>query len=115
MRRVGARGAMAMGLALAACASPLPPDLPTTVDNGIGEQYGNYGAVVAGETRGPSGERCVLFDWDRPLVRGFAIRYVSESCESRERPGLMVCREISRTVIPIEQSNLKDELGKEAR
>jgi hypothetical protein len=80
-----------------------------SVGNGVGSQYGNYAAQMDGEMRGPSGERCVIFNWDRPLTKGFAIRLRSASCESKERPGWMVCTEISRTVIPISESNLKDE------
>ena len=64
---------------------------------------------MAGEMRGPAGERCVLFHWDRPLSKDLAIRYTSASCESRERPGWMTCREISRAVIPLSESYLKDE------
>ena len=86
-------------------------NLPLGVDHGAGSQYGNYTAQVGGETRGPSGERCVVFNWDRPLTQELAVRYKSASCESKDRPGVMICREISRTVIPIADSNLKDELG----
>ena len=92
---------------------PAPP--PPTIGNGVGSQYGNYGAQMAGEMRGPTGERCVLFNWDRPLSKDLAIRYTSASCESRERPGWMQCREISRTVIPLSESNLKDEQGEAGR
>jgi hypothetical protein len=80
-----------------------------SVGNGVGSQYGNYAAQMDGEMRGPSGERCVIFNWDRPLTKDLAIRLRSASCESKERPGWMVCTEISRTVIPISGSNLKDE------
>ena len=59
--------------------------------------------------RGSEGERCIVFDWDRPFAKGLAIRMQSASCESKERPGRMVGRELSRTIIPIEESNLKDE------
>jgi hypothetical protein len=62
-----------------------------------------------GEMRGPAGERCVVFNWDRPLSKDLAIRLCSESCDSKERPGRMVAREISRVVIPIVESNLRDE------
>jgi len=110
MRPVAALCSIAVAVALSGCSSgSSAPALPFAVGNGVGEQYGNYGAQVAGEMRGPSGERCVLFNWDRPISRDLAIRYVSASCESKERPGRMVCREISRSVIPISESNLKDE------
>jgi hypothetical protein len=107
-----------MTLALAACSSDSETkgkeraiDLPLSVGNGTGSQNGNYTAQVAGETRAPGGERCVVFDWDRPLTKDLAVRLRSASCESTERPGQMVSRELSRTVIPISQSNLTNEQG----
>jgi hypothetical protein len=108
VRLVVASCSVPIALALSGCSSTRA--LPFTVGNGLGEQYGNYGAQMAGEMRGPSGEHCVLFNWDRPLTKDLAIRYTSASCVSKERLGQMVCREISRTVIPISESNLKDEL-----
>jgi len=104
---------MAVALVLCGCSTtpqnaPKAIELPPSVGNGVGSQYGNYGAEMAGETRGPDGERCVLFNWDRPLTKDLALRMVSASCDSKEHPGWMVPREISRTVIPISESNLKD-------
>jgi hypothetical protein len=99
-------------IVLASCASSPPaPDIPMSVGNGAGSQYGNYAAQLEGEMRGPSGERCVVFNWDRPLTKDLALRLRSASCESAERPGWMVSREISRTIIPIAQSNLRGEQG----
>lgn len=114
MRPVVACCSAFLASALAGCVAPPaaePPqaDLPTTIGNGAGSQHGNYAAVIDGETRGPSGEHCVIFNWDRPLANGLALRLRSASCESRERPGWRVAREISRTVIPLSRSNLKDE------
>jgi len=106
-------GFIAGALVLSGC-STTPPiaskaiDLPPTVGNGVGSQYGNYGGKMAGETLGSDGERCVLFNWDRPLTKDLALRMVSASCDSKDHPGWMVPREISRTVIPISESNLKD-------
>lgn len=113
MRPAVACGALAMAWALSGCASPgetAPAAGPAlAVGHGLGSQYGNYAAQVAGETLGPAGERCVIFNWDRPLREGLAIRVRSASCESPERPGRMVCREISRTVMPVAETNLKAE------
>jgi len=96
-------------LLLTACTTSTPPiDLPLAVNNGRGSQYGNYAAQPDGEMRGPDGERCVIFNWDRPLTKDLAIRLRSASCESKEYPGRMVCHEISRTVIPLSESNLLD-------
>jgi hypothetical protein len=100
-----------MASALSGCASTPAADVPMSVGNGAGSQYGNYAAQMDGEMRDPSGERCVVFNWDRPLTKDLALRLRSASCESEERPGRMVSRELSRTVIPISQSNLKDAQG----
>lgn len=120
MRLVVACCALSIAVAAAGCSStgtdagkpaePAPAaPLPLSVGNGVGSQYGNYAAEADGETRGPAGERCVVFNWDRPLTPDLALRVRSESCESKERPGWMLCRELSRTVIPIAASNLKAE------
>lgn len=120
MRLVVACCSVSIALALSGCSSTRnagsekgetapAANLPLSVGNGVGSQYGNYAAQTDGEMRGPSGERCVIFNWDRPLTKDLAIRLRSASCESKERPGMMVCMEISRTVIPMSESNLKDE------
>ena len=101
-------------LLLAACSTPKPllppanPPLPLAVNNGHGSQYGNYAAKEDGEMRLPTGERCVIFNWDRPLTPNLAIRLRSASCESKERPGFMTCIELSREVIPLSESNVTD-------
>jgi hypothetical protein len=111
MKRVVGCCAVTIAAALSGCSSApgTAPALPPSVGNGVGSEYGNYAARSDGETRGPAGERCVIFNWDRPLTKDLAIRYRSLSCESKDRPGWMVGTEISRTVIPIAASNLKDE------
>jgi hypothetical protein len=108
MRLVVACCSASIALALSGCSSTPAANLPMSVGNGVGSQYGNYAAQMDGEMRGPSGERCVIFNWDRPLTKDLAVRLRSASCESQERPGWMVAREISRTVIPMSESNLKD-------
>lgn len=100
----------AIVFALSACTSRLPlaaGGLPAEVDNGIGSQYGNYEMTPAGETKNAAGNRCVIFNWDRPLNRNFVIRYSTESCESKEHPVWMSATPYVRSVIPISQSNLK--------
>src|SRR5256885_14968310 len=114
MRLAVACCAVSTAFALSACSSTPVANLPMSVGNGVGSQYGNYAEQMDGEMRGPSGERCVIFNWDRPLTKDLALRLRSASCESSERPGWMVSTEISRTVIPISASNLKngqDEVG----
>lgn len=98
-----------IALALQACSSSPSPAPTLNVGNGLGSELGNYGGQIDGEMRGPSGERCVLFNWDRPLNRNFALRYRSASCESQERPGRMICLELSRAIIPMSESHLKNE------
>lgn len=103
-------------IALSACSSSKPPqpsplpapsvELPLAINKGVGSQYGNYAAEIEREMLGERGERCVVFNWDRPLTAELAIRLKSASCESKEAPGMMTSHEISRMVIPISQSNL---------
>jgi hypothetical protein len=80
--------------------------LPLAINKGVGSQYGNYAAQEEREMLGERGERCVVFNWDRPLTAELAIRLKSASCESKEHPEMMVSHEISRIVIPISESNL---------
>ena len=102
-------------VALSACSSSKPPppvpsaptlDLPLAINKGVGSQYGNYVAHEEREMLGEHGERCVIFNWDRPLTSELAIRLKSASCESKDAPGMMTSHEISRTVILITESNL---------
>lgn len=109
MKTGPAIAALATVAALAACSSTGPGGLPPSIGNGAGSEFGNYTAESDGEMKGPSGERCVVFNWDRPISPDYALRLRSASCESAERPGWMVCRELSRTLIPIGQSNLRAE------
>jgi hypothetical protein len=109
MRLVVACCSVSIALALSGCSSTPAVNLPLSVDNGVGSQYGNYAEQMDGEMRDSSGELCVIFNWDRPLTKDLAIRIRSASCESKERPGSMISTEISRTVIPMSASNLKDE------
>jgi hypothetical protein len=117
MRLAQACGIVLTGLALSCCGSapkappnraPATPAIPPSVGNGSGSEHGNYAAQMAGETTGTSGERCVLYVWDRPLTPKLALRIQSSSCESQERPGWMISKELSRTVIPMSESSLKD-------
>lgn len=92
-------------------AAPAPSNLPFDIGNGTGSQYGNYEMRSAGETRDAAGDRCIVFNWDRPLNKNFAIRYSSASCESKDHPIWMNTTNYTRTVISISQSNLKDQSG----
>ncbi len=107
MRRAVVGCAGSIGLVLCACASTPPPaPPPLSVEHGLGSEHGNYAARADGEMRGPEGERCVVFNWDRPLSNGLVVRLRSASCESKEHPGRMVATELSRTIVPMAESNL---------
>lgn len=103
-----------MASALTGCSPSLDPKQSAEpppavyVGGGSGSQYGNYAAERDGEMRGPDGEHCVVFNWDRPLGRGLVLRMRSASCMSREFPGRMVARQLSSAVIPVSESNLKN-------
>jgi hypothetical protein len=108
-----------LAMALTACASTNVSELskgslPLDVENGVGSEHGNYEMVPAGETRDAAGDRCFVFNWDRPLNKDFAIRYTSASCESREHPIWMSATPYTRKVIPISESNLKGAQGQTA-
>jgi hypothetical protein len=101
----------ALALALSACSStnvPLSPaaQLPPDVANGAGSQHGNYEMVPAGETRDAAGDRCYIYNWDRPLNKNYAIRYSSASCESKAHPIWMSTTPYVRSIVPLSQSNL---------
>jgi hypothetical protein len=118
MRLVVAACAISLGLALGACSSTgktPAPDLPLTVAHGVGSEFGNYAAQKEGEMRGPSGERCVVFYWDRPLTNGLGVRTRSASCEDKGHAGRMVAMEISRRVVPIAETGLGRELAEAGR
>ena len=100
-----------LAMALSGCSTTQLPEssaarLPLSVGNGVGSQYGNYEMQPAGETQDAAGNRCFVFNWDRPLNRDFAIRYSSASCESKEHPVWMSATPYTRKIIPISQSNL---------
>jgi hypothetical protein len=98
--------------ALSACSSPpqprppiapVAPALPPSIGNGIGSEFGNYGGKLAGDAKGPAGQHCMVFNWDRPLNRDFAIRYSSLSCDQEGREWKTTTT-YTRSVIPIAQS-----------
>ncbi|WP_042443193.1 hypothetical protein [Azospirillum sp. B510] len=106
MRLVVAFGVLSVAMALSGCASTTNGKVQA-FGNGTGSENGNYVQRAAGETRGPAGERCTVFTWDRPVSKDFAVRLTSESCDSRAHPFWMDSRELSRTVIPLSQSNVE--------
>jgi hypothetical protein len=104
----------AIAVALCGCSSVAPTRSRQTdrlsfdIGDGVGSQYGNYEMLPGGETHDADGDRCVIFNWDRPLNKNYAIRYSSESCESKDHPIWMNTTAYMRTVIPMSQSNLKN-------
>lgn len=105
MKPVVACYSAAIALALSGCTS-MGTTSSIYVNNGIGSEHGNYGLQPTGETTSPFGERCVVFSEDRPLSKDFALRVLTESCGSASK---MECKELSRTIIPISESSLKNE------
>lgn len=96
-----------LALGLAACGSSSSNDMrPMNVDNGVGAQYGNYAAQPGGTVKGPDGKPCEVFNWDRPIGNGQAIRVRSASCPDPDHPGSMISHEISRDVISLSDSTL---------
>lgn len=103
---------MLVAMALIGCSSaPQPPaltptaavpELPPDIGNGIGSQFGNYTGKLGGDAQGPAGQHCVVFNWDRPLNKDFAIRYSSLSCD---QPGQewKTTTTYTRSVVPISQ------------
>ncbi|PWC39528.1 hypothetical protein [Azospirillum sp. TSO35-2] len=102
MRVVVAGCVVSVGIALSGCSATGPAPL------NVGSLNGNYAAEMEGEMRGPAGERCFVFTWDRPLTAELVVRLRSASCESREHPNWMTSTELSRTVVPVAQSALKE-------
>lgn len=62
----------------------------------------------AGETRDAAGNRCTIFNWDRPFNRSYVIRYMSESCDSPEHTWKTPTPYV-RSVIPLSESTLGSE------
>lgn len=95
-------------LALTACAQtpapappPAPPAQPTSVDNGLGSQFGNYENYETGGTyQSPSGP-CPLYAWDRPISGGRIIRYLSAACPTPQpgRPDAARIIDLGRQVL----------------
>jgi len=103
-----------ISLTLAGCSSfqpspgvgaPPAPVIPFDVGNGIGSQFGDYAMLPGGDAKGPAGQHCVVFNWDRPLNKDFAIRYSSLSCDQPDKPW-KTTTPYTITVIPLSQSNL---------
>ncbi|MBJ7415600.1 MAG: hypothetical protein JHC88_09140 [Niveispirillum sp.] len=97
-----------LALALTACAqtpapepTATPPPQPTSVDNGLGSQFGNYENYETGSThQNPSGP-CPIYAWDRPISGGRVIRYLSAACPAPQpgRPDAVRIIDLGRQVI----------------
>ncbi len=92
-------------LALTACAQtpapPTAPTQPTSIDNGLGSQFGNYENYETGGThQSPSGP-CPIYAWDRPISGGRVIRYLSAACPAPQpgRPDAVRIIDLGRQVI----------------
>jgi len=100
---------LALASALAACAAlesskPLPP----TIGGGKGSEFGNYAATAAG-TVTIDGQRCYVWNWDRPFAPGKVLRYRSASCPSTEFPGRFIAIDLDHSIVPLAESDLRFE------
>jgi len=95
-----------LALVLTACAQApppvvAPPTQPTSVDNGLGSQFGNYeNFETGGSYQGPSGP-CPTYAWDRPISGGRIIRYLSAACPAPQpgRPDAVRIIDLGRQII----------------
>jgi len=102
-------GVLGLAWLAAACAAPAAEQrntLPPSVGGGLGSQFGNYAAVQGEDMTNADGENCTVWNWDRPISGGLAVRVRSASCPSHEHPGRMVAVELDRTIIPLSASSL---------
>ncbi|HVJ53966.1 MAG TPA: hypothetical protein VM689_15970 [Aliidongia sp.] len=95
-------------LAASSCSTGVTnsPGLPAEVGGGRGSQFGNYATVVAGETV-IGGERCILYNWDRPLPDGRVLRYRSASCFLPN--GRARAIGLDSSIVPMTESELRFE------
>lgn len=93
-------------LAVTACAQtppPSPPSQPTSINNGLGSQFGNYeNYETGGSYQGPTGP-CPIYAWDRPISGGQLIRYLSAACPAPQpgRPDAVRIVDLGRQVITL--------------
>ena len=99
----------ALASLLAACSTAEPPKrLPPTVGGGHGSEFGNYAATAAGEVM-IDGQRCYVWNWDRPFSPGRVLRYRSASCPSAEFPGRYIAIDLGHSIVPLAESELRFE------
>jgi len=100
---------LAVASALAACSAVEPAKpLPLAVGGGKGSEFGNYAAAEAG-TVTIDGQRCYVWNWDRPFSPGMVLRYRSASCPSAEFPGRFIAIDLGHSIVPLSESNLRFE------
>jgi hypothetical protein len=95
-----------LALVLTTCAQApppvaAPPTQPTSVDNGLGSQFGNYeNFETGGSYQGPFGP-CPTYAWDRPTSGRRIIRYLSAACPAPQpgRPEAVKIIDLGRLVL----------------
>src|SRR5579862_399937 len=92
---------------LADCAPNPPQELPFTVGGGLGSQHGNYAATPSSEVfTDARGNRCPVWNWDRPISATLVLRLRSASCPDIRNPKWMIGVELGAQVIPTAESGL---------
>lgn len=93
-------------LALTACAqtpAPIasPPSQPTSINNGLGSQFGNYENYETGGSYQSPTAPCPIYAWDRPISGGRVIRYLSAACPAPQpgRPDAVRIVDLGRQII----------------
>jgi len=92
---------------LADCATNPPRELPFTVGGGLGSQHGNYAATLSSEVfTDARGDRCAVWNWDRPISASLVLRLRSASCPDIRNPKRMIGVELGAQVVPMAKSGL---------
>ena len=92
---------------LADCISNPPRELPFTVGGGLGSQHGNYAATLSSEAFiDARGDRCPVWNWDRPISASLVLRLRSASCPDSRNPKRMIGVELGAQVVPMAKSGL---------
>jgi len=92
---------------LADCTSNPVRELPFTVGGGLGSQHGNYAATLSSEVfTDARGDRCPVWNWDRPISAALVLRLRSASCPDSRNPKRMIGVELGAQVVPMAKSGL---------
>ena len=92
---------------LAGCSANPPRELPFTVGGGLGSQHGNYAATLSSDVFiDARGDRCPVWNWDRPISASLVLRLRSASCPDSRNSKRMIGVELGAQVVPTANSGL---------